>query len=88
MTPAISRSEAPVCQRAAGIEPPLCCQPDPLTIARWDERLDAITAHLDAVRPRRCPSCGADAVPLFWVDVDVYECGDPDCRAIFSGRGD
>jgi hypothetical protein len=40
-------------------------------------------------RPVRCPECGADAVPLFWPDasLDVYDCDNPRCAAIFS-RGD
>jgi hypothetical protein len=73
-----------------GGEPPTCCQP-PLTAEQWaatSERMAARERQLRAVTPRRCPACGADAYPLFWVDCDVFACDGVDCHAIFSGRGD
>ena len=40
---------------------------------------------LKANLPQRCPQCGSHrAAPLYWVDVDVWDCAD--CAAIWSER--
>lgn len=71
------RSEPAAC---AG-DPPECCTPL--------DRPALIAQALRDRHPRRCPSCGSDAIaPLFWPDasLDVWDC--QRCAAIFSGRGD
>jgi single-stranded DNA-binding protein len=54
-------------------------------------RLDRVHEAISARYPRRCPSCGSKWIaPTFWPDasLDVWDCAEPECRAIFSGRGD
>lgn len=39
--------------------------------------------------PDRCPACGSRQIaPLFWPDpsLDVYDCANPACHAIWSHR--
>lgn len=74
------------CRSSLGGEPPECCTP-----MNYDERARARAEAVDATTPRWCPSCGSKWIaPTFWPDasLDVWDCAEPECRAIFSGRGD
>jgi ribosomal protein L37AE/L43A len=70
------------CRQAEGIPPPECCQPP---LATRTARLERAQAVAEAIQPTRCPNCSSRWIaPLFWVDVDVWDCSV--CCAIFSGR--
>lgn len=64
----------------------MCCTP-----MDYAERSLVRCAALADRMPQRCPDCGSTWIaPTFWPDasLDVWDCSNPECHAVFSGRGD